>query len=266
MTTRITQLALLGAAIVTAIVAAVLVAVVAYPSSAQQSTAALEPTRCPRNWADLPTPERDQCGFQKATRIIEEATQEVMTALSRPTLPPLPPSGNTPIPYGYVPEKAKRIYQRDRNGAGVAQPVLRGANSVWHIGALPGSDGYEYSNIDLYAKPPTAEHHALLGITTAGNFVRAEDAVYSQHWEAPVNIGTITITNVLGPVTSPTGPVGIVNFTTSIGQAGTFDMGTHVWTIDGVVWVVPTPTVTPPVAVPYPGPVLTPTVPPLLQP
>ena len=133
------------------------------------------------------------------------------------------------------------IYEIFPDGDAGGPPFLRGWNSMWHIGAVPGSKPYNLLDLYVLARRPLppgrtpvsygemySGAHATLATGLSGNDITQEiGRRFIQVWECPEDVGTITITGVQGPTVSPTGPTGIVSFKTSTHLTGTFDLATH---------------------------------------
>lgn len=215
---------LVGFSVVTLILCGIVVLLIGATQVAAQN-------ECGRDWYKLiVAAERDRCAQEKKARSDQRHLAERATAVARPR-PPVPTDvdsniNGTPVDPGFIPEAAKKIE---------AVPVsdiieihgLRGVNNVWQIGALPGADPYDYSKVYLWARPSMDGQHARIGTFVFGSSTAAEQ--YMQVWQAPQDVGSITITDVRGALVDETGPVGIASFTTSTGQTGTLNLGNGVW-------------------------------------
>lgn len=212
-----------GAGFVAAIIASI---VLYFPTTRTVA----QSTPCPENYDNLPTQaERDRCTNEKTARREAKEREEIATAIVRPTVGLPTPLPATPEPSGFVPPEAQRIFRLNPDNA-AELPSLRGSNSLWHIGAVPNPKG-EASFYYALARPGTAAQHAQLAVVLEGNAITPADyQKYSKVWVAPQDVGTITITGVSGTITGPTGPVGIIAFTTSSGRTGTLNMATGTWT------------------------------------
>lgn len=132
--------------------------------------------------------------------------------------------------------------------------VLRGSNSAWRIGAVPVVDPSICSGLELYilARPPTKDNAASVAELT--RLPRASLALasslwcdvsgaatpagsgnaahwYNRIWEAPREIGVLTITDVQAVMIAPPRVAGTIVFTTTTGLHGTFDLATERWNL-----------------------------------
>ena len=187
---------------------------------------------CPTDWYLSTTPEvLDRCGRAKeATDVSANRTALALVPL-HPTYPPPPTVVGSPSPGPPIPASAQDIRAIDLNTLYSVPAGLRGANSAWQIGSVQASDPDDYDTIYLLARPPASGVNATLAIALFGSASgSALRQVYQNTWISPQDVGFLTITNISGVTTNPTGLTGIVTFTTQSGKTGTFNLATNAWT------------------------------------
>lgn len=92
-------------------------------------------------------------------------------------------------------------------------------SSAWFVDYYPNDDQTAWDPIYMYAWRPTPESQtkALLSLKypSGKNYV----------WESPLDVGEITIKDI-------TGLQGVVEFTTTTGKSGTFNLQSETWRLD----------------------------------
>ncbi|NJN67615.1 MAG: hypothetical protein HC884_13340 [Chloroflexaceae bacterium] len=180
--------------------------------------------RCSEVWSLTQIAEIRQEEREAQTRV---ALSDFSTAIPNPT-----PEGmelRTPIPPWFIPESAKKVEALDPIEFFDGPPHLRGSNSIWRLGAIPSDDPYEYYRLYLLARPPSESEGGQATLTTELDGPRAEWEACYHHWEAPQDIGTITIQAISEVEIAPREINGIVHFSTSTGHTGTLDLKTGEW-------------------------------------
>lgn len=162
-------------------------------------------------------------------------TEEVLRILSTDLTPTVPrptetPFAQTPLPLGFIPDRFKVVEPVPLEDM-VGLPFFRDA-SVWQLGAISDISGYGYNSVWLWAKPPgSGAPHAMIGIAIMGTAKTNEGPQYRMIWEAPEDVGAITITGISGVRLEREQAHGLVAFTTSSGRSGTFDLATGQWVL-----------------------------------
>lgn len=174
--------------------------------------------------------DRDECVRREQVKIEQtlsaiQTTQDVLNLTPEPTAT----FGSvseltddvTATPYGYTPPSRTDIYYIGRI---YDMSVFRYARSIWHAGAVsPLNDQYVASEIIVYVGGST-DAPVLLRASVdpqVGSDPEVLDQ-YTDSWPCPRAIGDLTIDSV-------TGPDGIITFSSTSGQRGTFDMATETW-------------------------------------
>jgi hypothetical protein len=122
----------------------------------------------------------------------------------------------------------RELLPEDRAGGPFSYRYYR---SVWQIGSVMSDSGEIFA---LYAMTPH-EQCAITTTTVGDAFNQLE--TYEREWTCPQERELLSITGA-------TAPTGIISFTTSVSETGTFNLDTEEWTLDGEPWL-PTATPTP---------------------
>lgn len=179
---------------------------------------------CPDDWWNLAAPEqREHCARSKA----QEDRDAWATAQAKPyattVMTPVDLRvWGTPVPPGFIPDEAKAVRPLSRESVVGIMGMPKNLTSVWRVGVVPHPDGLDHGTILVYAVGSTDAQPAAIGRLLFGNLPGRIGRQYNGYWESPRDIGEITITNV-------SGWNGIVSFTTSSGQQGTFNLATETW-------------------------------------
>jgi hypothetical protein len=230
-------LAILGAAVgVAAVIAlAAILTVTSRQPTVQALPATADATPCPTDWyrstdQDILT----RCYAEKQARYNEAMKQAMTQAPLNPTVIPLSATRHDQLATTRLsPAPTPEIYALDPNTTADGPPVLRGTNSIWHIGTIPTHEEGMPGTLYLLARPPRDGEHARLLLLVEGDFVNEEqEQTYNKGWKAPEDVGTMTITGITDLTISATAPTGLVSFTTSSGKTGTFDIATETWTFN----------------------------------
>lgn len=203
---------------------------------------------CADNWWEDPSSaEFTRCNALTKTNTAASLQQQIETAVSRPTLTPLPtitPGSESPgpAPTVTIPPALQQVKEIDRVEL-VGSP-MRGGNSVWQLGAILVANGKGFSRLLLIAHPSQDGVHASLSLRPER--FEYDDLLerYGAYWEIPEDVGNITITTVSGVIITDDHVKGIVSFVTDQGQPGTFNLDTEEWTVEGESWLL-APTVAP---------------------
>lgn len=159
---------------------------------------------------------------------------QIVGTLLLPTVvtPTETPFAGTVTPPNYIPDESKVVEPvpgEDRIGL----RFLRGATSVWQLGALSDVSGYGYESIWVWTKPPgTQVRRATIRLAIMGDpdTDTGHGPIYRMVWEAPEDVGAITITRITDATTERDRVGGLIAFTTESGGSGTFDLATQQWT------------------------------------
>ncbi len=207
----------------------------AMPTSTQLSkTTISNETACPENWFTLPDRNsRERCAHAKDATAIAYNTTQVAEVRNRPTITPPPTTTATSRPIGSIPQEAQQVKRINPSDTSNWSPFLRGSTSIWQIGAVPVKSLNDYGTLYLLSRAPTDGHHAILTTDLfSNNMSREEYGQYHWTWEAPQDIGLLTITNLQGLTIHTKGLTGIATFTSSLGHKGTFNFASNTWQID----------------------------------
>ncbi len=159
------------------------------------------------------------------TLAVMQATLDVLNLTPQPT-PTIPSEqarmdAGTPVPFDYIPPEAMQIrYIGEINDIS----SFRYARTIWLAGAVaPTSSDHYVSRIMVLA---TGSNERQFIARSIYNVSFTDDPVnvkrYTKDWECPRNVGELRIDSV-------TGPDGIITFSSTSGQRGTFDMATETW-------------------------------------
>jgi|GEM_PF-6337515 len=203
---------------------------------------------CFLGWAGYSEAKKDAC-IERAGGLTElKATHDALrraTVQARPSTAPMsglktvaaqvaarPPSTPTPtflpngLPGWY--DKIRPIKPEERYKTSIGYLYYE---SVWHVSGVVSESGVPYM-LDVM----TLQDQCVLETLTINPYDyldRLEE--YEKKWSCPQDVGEIVITGA-------TGPTGIVTFTTTLSQSGTFNLATEEWTLEGEPWL-PVPTV-----------------------
>jgi hypothetical protein len=133
----------------------------------------------------------------------------------------------------------------------------RGSNSIWQyatIANLATDAACGFPNVYILSRPPRGnlspatlaydlrlDHASIVMVTnyscmeeaeSQANDVKRLRVLFSRVWEAPRDIGTLTITAIEDARIGDDGPAGAVRFTTSTGMSGTLDIRSAQWSLN----------------------------------
>lgn len=167
-------------------------------------------------------------GLRETASALDEIGYMLTPRIPGPTATP---NADTPVPLNYIPDRYREVRPvpaEDRIGL----RFLRGATSVWQLGSLNDISGYNYNAVWVWTKPPGAgADRATIGFVIMGDAQTKEGPIYRMIWEAPEDVGLLTITAITGVVLEREQVAGLVAFTTSTGRSGTFDLATQQWSV-----------------------------------
>ncbi len=176
-------------------------------------------TPCPPDWALSSSREvRERCGEQKHLVSMQREQAEQTAQAQQPYVQQWP---------GFVPQKMKKPQDipapKDVPLLDVATgpPAMRGATSVWFIDYVSDSEETLWSELYLISFGGDGNGPARFQTYVLNRFT-PDMGQFEHLWTCPRTLGTLTITNV-------TGLNGIVAFTSSSGQTGSFNMATEQW-------------------------------------
>lgn len=210
-------------------------------------------TPCVEQWEMLTAQEKAACDEQVGGRGAVLATRDALQEQTVQALPSFPPSSGlatetadyaekespTPDATGTaiassseIMEVIEQVEPQETAGGGVPLSLdYRFMANVWRVGAIEDNVGVFHP---FYVSTPKNEC-SLITVTIG---MGEELSHAEQSWPCPQEMGELAIIGV-------TGPTGIVTFTTTLSQSGTFNLATEEWTLEGKPWL-PGPTVTPP--------------------
>lgn len=169
----------------------------------------------------------EYCGGLRETASALDEVGSMLTPI--PPGPTETPNLNTPVPLNYIPDRYREVRPvpgEDRIGL----RFLRDATSVWQLGSLNDISGYNYNAVWVWTKPPGAgADRATIGFVIMGDAQTKEGPIYRMIWEAPEDVGALTITVITGVTLEREQVAGLLAFTTSTGRSGAFDLATQQW-------------------------------------
>jgi hypothetical protein len=177
-------------------------------------------TPCPPDWALSSSREvRERCGEQKHLVSMQREQAEQTAQAQQPYVQQWP---------GFTPQKLPKPTGADvgpqeiplLNVAG-GPAAMRGATSVWQIDYVSNVDQTAWSPLYIVAFGGDNNRSPMFQTLVLNRFT-PDMGQFEHLWTCPRTLGTLTITNVRGLN-------GIVAFTSSSGQTGSFNMATEQW-------------------------------------